>query len=182
MKTKQTLLTTAVSIACFIPLAHGYLNIETKLINQYHKAKARFTAYLLKEYTSPMDLKNLVTVEAKARGIPPELAFAVVEQESNWNPAAVRQEPALRTMSIGLFQILPPSAKACPGSPTAAELFHPLTNIQCGLDLLAKYLKTNSPRRALVAYNGGEGCLTRTCGSAEAYASSVLERFSSKLM
>ena len=177
----KTLSTALISVACFIPRAHGYVHLENKALDQYRKAKARLTTYLLKEYTSPTDFKNLVAVEAKARGIPPELAFAIVEQESNWNPAAVRYESHLKQTTVGLFQILPSTAKACPGSPSAEELFHPLTNINCGLDLLARYLKTNSPRRALVAYNGGEGCLTRTCSGAEAYANSVLDRFLRRL-
>lgn len=166
-----------------IPASHLWMKLETKAIATYYIAKSKLTAYLLTNYAALPDIKNLVAVEAAARGLNPHLAFAVVEQESNWNSTAVRHEPRLGTMTVGLFQIMPSTAKACPGSPTATQLFHPVTNTKCGIFLLSSYLKkTGSPRKTLVAYNGGEGCLTHRCSGAESYATSVLTKFSEKLM
>lgn len=181
-RTYKILLTIALILT--IPFtSHLYFRIETYALDQLSILQAKTTSYLLIKYSTKPNLKNLVLVEAKARGINPALAFALIEQESGWNTSAIRPEPKLNTMTIGLFQIMPSTAKACPGSPSATALFHPVTNTQCGLDLLSSYLqKTGSARKALVAYNGGEHCLIHHCAEAEAYAKSVLTRFSELTM
>jgi soluble lytic murein transglycosylase-like protein len=58
-------------------------------------------------------LIELARAAATAHGLPAELVCAVVEQESNWNPWAVRFEPAFERRYIH---------PALPAAPTTEEL------------------------------------------------------------
>jgi soluble lytic murein transglycosylase-like protein len=176
MNRKQKILAGA-AVAALPFISHGYMSAEGRALNAYHRARARASVWLLDKLQRPYDLRLLVEAEARAQGVRPELAVAMVEQESAWNPAAIRNEPKIQTASYGLFQVLPESAKACPGKPGAAELLHPVANVKCGLHLMRTYLdRTKSTHKALMAYNGGERCLATRCPQAEAYAAQVLSR------
>lgn len=167
----------ALALILVPPLAHLYMAVEAKAVSAYQINRARATAFFLDKLHKPYNLQLMVKNEASGAGVDPKLAVALVEQESRWDPSAIRPEPKLRTASYGLFQILPETAKNCPGSPSAEQLLHPITNARCGLFLLSRYLeKTKSPRLALVAYNGGEACLRQRCPAAEAYAATVLSK------
>lgn len=171
-------LSIALAVAIAIPpISHVYMGAEGRAVKAYQRTRARASVWLLGKLQRPYDLRLLVEMEAEAQGVRKDLAVAMVEQESAWNPAAVRNEPRINTASYGLFQILPGTAKACPGQPGAAELLHPVVNVQCGLYLMKQYLdRTKSTHRALMAYNGGERCLAVRCPQAEDYADQVLAR------
>lgn len=176
MNRQQKILAGA-AVAALPFLSHGYMAIEGRVVDAYQHTRARASVWLLDKLQRPYDLRLLVEAEARAQGIRPELAVAMVEQESAWNPAAIRNEPQIKSASWGLFQILPETAKACPGKPAAEELLHPVVNIRCGLHLMRGYLeRTKSTHKALMAYNGGERCLAVKCPQAEAYAAQVLSR------
>ena len=116
---------------------------------------------------------------AAAHGIEPALVCAVIEQESAWNPWAVRYEPGFlsryiaplytagklsateaytRAMSWGLMQVMGQVARESGfEDPSLAELCDPATGIEFGCRILAARLarsKGDIPA-ALLAWNGG---------------------------
>jgi soluble lytic murein transglycosylase-like protein len=128
---------------------------------------------------------------AASHGIEPSLVCAVIEQESAWNPWAVRYEPAFlsryvaplytagkfsateaytRSMSWGLMQVMGQVAREFGfGEASLAELCDPVAGIDFGCKILAKRLarsKGDVPA-ALQAWNGGTN---------ENYAAEVLAR------
>jgi soluble lytic murein transglycosylase-like protein len=176
MNRKQKLIAGA-ALAALPLVSHLYIGAERATVTAYQRTRARASVWLLDKLQRPYDLRLLVEMEARAQGVKPELAVAMVEQESAWNPAAVENLPKLNSASYGLMQIQPGTARACPGKPGAAELLHPVANVRCGLFLMRRYIeRTKSVHKALMAYNGGEGCLAMRCPQAEAYAAGVLGR------
>jgi soluble lytic murein transglycosylase-like protein len=116
---------------------------------------------------------------AAAHGLEPALVCAVTEQESAWNPWAVRYEPAFlsryvaplytagkfsateaytRSMSWGLLQVMGQVARAAGFDKTSlAELCDPSTGIEWGCRLLAaRFARAHGDAAAaLLAWNGG---------------------------
>lgn len=111
-------------------------------------------------------------------GLDPILVCAVIEQESNWNPWAVRYEPGFlskyvaplytgghisateaytRSMSWGLGQVMGQTARELGfEGPSLAELCDPPIGIEYLCRKLKKcFAKANDPVIALLAYNGG---------------------------
>ena len=116
---------------------------------------------------------------AAAHGIEPSLVCAVIEQESAWNPWAVRYEPGFlsryvaplytagklsateaytRSMSWGLMQVMGQVARESGFQEASlAELCDPVIGIDFGCKILAARLaraKGDVPA-ALLAWNGG---------------------------
>jgi soluble lytic murein transglycosylase-like protein len=71
--------------------------------------------------------------EALARGLPPEMADAVMRTES-----AYRADARGAAGEIGLMQVMPPTARMLGFKGTAAELADPETNIGLGVRYLAE--------------------------------------------
>jgi len=116
---------------------------------------------------------------AAAHKLDPALVCAVVEQESSWNPWAVRYEPAFlaryvqplytagkislteaytRSISWGLMQLMGEVARELGCQTTSlAELCDPATGLDFGCrQLRAKFDGAGGdPTRALLAWNGG---------------------------
>lgn len=105
---------------------------------------------------------------------PPELVCAVCEQESNWNPYALRAEPAFeeryikplhltptedwaRSFSWGLMQIMGETARELGYTGPLPALCVPDTGLYYGCRKLSACLAKHSPdlKAALLAYNGG---------------------------
>lgn len=129
-----------------------------------------------------MEKRELIAIaQAKARAYDLETALvcAIAEQESDWNPWAVRYEPAFysryilpsltvghlgateatcRATSWGLMQIMGEVAREYGfGGPFLSELCDP----QIGTDIGCKYLSvlygktSNNTKAALLRWNGG---------------------------
>ncbi len=129
--------------------------------------------------TVPLEIIALARRVGVAHGIEPQLVCAVIEQESAWNPWAVRYEPGFlsryvaplytagkvsateaytRSMSWGLMQVMGQVAREFGFSdPSLAELCDPATGVEFGCRILAVRLlksKDDVPA-ALQAWNGG---------------------------
>ncbi len=127
----------------------------------------------------PSEIIDLARHIAVEHALDPALVCAVIEQESAWNPWAVRYEPGFlsryvaplyttgkisateaytRAMSWGLMQVMGQVAREFGFQETSlSELCDPSTGIDFGCRILAARLaraKGNVPA-ALLAWNGG---------------------------
>lgn len=108
------------------------------------------------------DFDSAVQAAALDTGVEPALLKAVIGHESQFNPAATRQEPAIGDQSVGLMQVLYATAQAHGyqgpvGSPSnLTGLYDPPTNILYGArELASRLAQTSSVASAVSAYNGG---------------------------
>lgn len=118
----------------------------------------------------------LVTKWAQKYGLDPYLVCAVCEQESSWNPFAIRFEPLFEAryikpaiptapttrqlteaVSFGLMQVMGGVAMECGwAGKFLTELCDPDTGVDYGCRKLAKcFALKPDPEQALLAYNGG---------------------------
>jgi soluble lytic murein transglycosylase-like protein len=129
---------------------------------------------------------NLATSLATIHALKPALVCAVIEQESAWNPWAIRYEPAFfaryevplhlsetesraRAFSWGLMQVMGQVAREHGYTDDLAKLCDPETGIAVGCTVLAHKLATaqGDVSKALLLWNGG---------SNTAYPAQVLAR------
>lgn len=94
----------------------------------------------------------LLHAEAKARGLPAEVADAVARIESGYNPAAIGGDG-----ERGMMQVMPPTAAMLGFKGTAEQLADPATNIRLGVTYLAGAWKLANGDlcRALMKYRAG---------------------------
>jgi hypothetical protein len=94
----------------------------------------------------------MITSEAKARGLPPDVADAVARIESSYNPGAVGGDG-----ERGMMQVMPPTAAMLGFKGSHAELAEPATNIRLGVSYLADAwrLANGDLCRALMKYRAG---------------------------
>jgi len=100
-------------------------------------------------------IRELVDRIAARVGVDARLAHAVVRAESNYRPLAVSPKGAM-----GLMQLMPPLA----ASYNLLDPFDPERNLEAGLKHLRRLLVRYDVRRALAAYNAGEGAVSRYGG------------------
>lgn len=118
--------------------------------------------------------RNLVTSTARRFSVSPNLIYAIMKVESDFNPFAVSS-----AMAVGLMQVVPKTAGADvyqflngrKGTPTTQDLFQPPFNITYGTAYLhmldTRFLGdiTNPVSReycVIAGYNGGAGTVLRT--------------------
>jgi hypothetical protein len=102
---------------------------------------------------------ELVTEAALRYGLPPELVHGVAQAESAYRASAVSPKGAM-----GIMQLMPETARKLDADP-----MNPVQNIDAGTRLLRELLlryegADNGVRRALAAYNAGEGAVERYGG------------------
>lgn len=114
-------------------------------------------------------LRGRIAAQAKAAGLPPELAEAVIRHESRFNPKARG-----RHGEIGLMQIKPQTARALGYTGTAAGLYDVDTNLKWGMAYLAGAYKLagGDTCGTILRYNAGHGA-TRMNRTSRAYCSEV---------
>jgi len=132
------------------------------------------------------DLRTLATQKAIEAGLDPALICAIVEQESAWNPWAIRFEPAFyekyvkpmnlsdteeyaRSFSWGLMQTMGEVVRELGYKGPMAQLCDPEVSLEWGCKVFKKKLDraNGDVRRALLFWNGG---------GRPAYADEVLAR------
>jgi len=102
-------------------------------------------------------VEKLVKEAAERHQVDPALIRAVIETESNWNPAAISRKGAL-----GLMQLIPTTAQRF----GANGAFSPKQNVEAGVSYLKTLLERYNGNLdlALAAYNAGEGAVDRAHG------------------
>ncbi len=118
-----------------------------------------------------------VTEAARRYGLPPEFVHSVAATESAYRVNAVSPKGA-----IGVMQLMPGTARMLSADPHVLE-----ENIDAGTRLLRDLLlrfegDPNPVRRALAAYNAGEGAVRKYNGvppyrETQAYVEKVLDRY-----
>lgn len=134
----------------------------------------------MSDRTPPPNLLALAREVARAHALQPDLVCAIIEQESGWDPWAVRYEPGfykryieplltgvgslsdtearMRAFSWGLMQVMGQVAREHGFSGVSlAQLCEPSTGIAIGCRILAAKLAAaegNIPH-ALLLWNGG---------------------------
>jgi len=121
------------------------------------------------------DYDELITREARRRGIDPNLARAVAYWESKGNP-----EARGAAGEVGLFQVIPSDvADRYPWArtrPSAADMATPEAQVAAGLDIL-KYALDRAGgdiRDALAIYNSNKPLREAPTITAQTYVPSVL--------
>jgi soluble lytic murein transglycosylase-like protein len=102
-------------------------------------------------------VEKLVKEAAERHHVDPALVRAVIETESNWNPAARSRKGAL-----GLMQLIPTTAVRF----GVNDAFNPQQNVDAGVHYLRNLLERYNGNLdlALAAYNAGEGAVDRAHG------------------
>lgn len=109
---------------------------------------------------------SAIESHAGDNGVPIELAYGLIAQESGFNATAIRQEPNYKCASTGvtgdasygLVQVLYCTARGMGYAGAPAGLFDVDTNVQLGMTLLGQLLQSHAGDvgAALSAYNGGD--------------------------
>jgi soluble lytic murein transglycosylase-like protein len=102
-------------------------------------------------------MREIARMAAVRNGVPPGLVDAVIQAESSYNPKAVSPRGAK-----GLMQLMPQTA----GMFGVEDPFSPKENIDAGVGLLKNLLDKydGDYKKALAAYNAGEGAVDRNGG------------------
>ncbi len=122
-----------------------------------------------------LELARLIHAEATRQELEPALAFALVETESGFDPAATG-----RLGEVGLTQVRPYVARAY-GRVGPEELRRPVVNLRYGLTHLRSEMDHfGTPELGLLAYNMGRTRLASHLAAGRVppggYARRVLER------
>lgn len=106
---------------------------------------------------APGVLRGMVEQAARRASLDVKLAQAVVRVESNYEPLAISRRGAM-----GLMQIMPTVARTY----AVRDPYDPQQNLEAGMRHLVTLLKRfrGDVRRALAAYNAGEGAVSRYGG------------------
>jgi soluble lytic murein transglycosylase-like protein len=128
-------------------------------------------------YQVPADLVELIYDAALREGIDPELAFRLVNLESDFKVRAHSHANAL-----GLAQVQPATARFYEPTITPEQLFDPTTNLRIGFRYLRHLIETyGDVKLALLAYNRGPGRVKELLDAGRdprnGYASRIMEGY-----
>ncbi len=104
---------------------------------------------------SPATIREMIDRVSLRVGLDRRLAHALVRAESNYAPFAISPKGAM-----GLTQIMPVIAREY----RLDDPFDPESNLEAGFRHLRRLLGRYEVRRALAAYNAGEGAVARYGG------------------
>ncbi len=109
---------------------------------------------LARQIDKPAGYRAIARREAEQRGLPPDIAEAIMHVESNYNPGARGAAG-----EIGLMQVMPPTARLLGFSGTLDQLADPETNIRIGVRYLAEAWKRANGDicTAAMKYRAGHG-------------------------
>ena len=171
----------AVVIASHL-FSHGYIGAENyvsglvtegknRLVNQAADTLGLEPKRLPEAITEAKTPAELVANACALEGVNPQLAIAMMHQESNGDVWAESPKGA-----IGLMQVMPANAKAC-GLSNPGELWIPEKNAQCGCRMAKALLQKYDIVDALRAYNAGEGNMRKGFRETETYTKRVMQKF-----
>lgn len=136
---------------------------------------ATAVAEAVQESGSGGDVRSLAVAAARRHGLDPDLVLAVVAVESAFRPDAVSPKGAQ-----GLMQLMPRTA----ASLGVSDAFDPQQNLDAGTRHLRFLvdLYGGDLRRALAAYNAGQGAVKRYGGvppyrETREYVKKILKRY-----
>ena len=122
---------------------------ESGAIGQLNHTDAR--------HMSIEEIQTMAREYANANRVPAGLVNAIIETESSYNPSAVSPRGAM-----GLMQLMPATARQL----GVENPFIPEENVRGGVQLMRQLLDRYNGdfRKALAAYNAGEGAVDRHNG------------------
>lgn len=128
----------------------------TKLITNDGPSRGRSLDWLAARHDRRTKYDPLIERYASKHGVDPTLVRAVIQVESDFNPACVSHKGAR-----GLMQLMPDTAKRY----GVTKIHDPEQNIKGGVKYLAYLLELFGDKpRALAAYNAGEGAVLKYGG------------------
>lgn len=136
-----------------------------KIAERQTKAADPIAALIAAPSAKPTDALPVPPLEPKfGFTLDKALVYAIVRQESRFNPTAVSSAGA-----VGLMQLMPEAAARAAGDDKLkadmSPLFDPAFNLRVGQDYLTWLMERGvgyDILRTVAAYNGGPGTLTRT--------------------
>lgn len=125
---------------------------EASLVRAQFERASRIIEFSAR-YRITADLSATIFDVALAEGIDPDLAFQLVQLESDFNPRATS-----RVGAVGLVQVMPSTAIQFDRTVTRQKLYDPRTNLRIGFRYLRRLIDAydGNVRLALLAYNLGE--------------------------
>lgn len=123
--------------------------------NLNEQAKTQLNTIDAPVYYTPLshELENHIRELAIFYGISPEIAFGLIEQESNFNPYVVSD-----TNDYGLMQINISNHEWLKNELGLLDIQEPFNNVEAGMYLLGQLkAKYGTDHSVLMAYNMGEG-------------------------
>lgn len=126
-------------------------------------------------YDSPLDIElhNYIVAECEKNGIRPEIVFAMIQRESEFNAENIGDNG----QSFGLMQIQPKWHYAKMLELNCTNLLDAKQNVTVGINILADFIaEGNGIEWALMAYNAGESNANKMAAQSivSDYASDVI--------
>ena len=111
------------------------------------------TVKTIVRYPVPLDdaIQQFITQEAIDKGVAPSLVFAIIKNESDFDPNHIGDDGN----SFGLMQIWASEHTERCARLGAVNLLNPYQNVRVGIDFLAELLETKSFDDAMTFYSGG---------------------------